>query len=81
MDLSADALADQLASDIIAYMAFYALDQTCTFGAPSGGQTALAERLADSATLLIDADCTEVCADTVSVNNPTGGCTSSIEIC
>lgn len=53
-------------------MAFYALDQSCTFGTPSGGQTALAERLADSATLLIEADCTEVCADTVSVDDDTG---------
>jgi len=81
LNLSAEALADQLASDIISYMAVYALANSCTYGAPSGGQTALADRLADSATFVIAADCTEVCADSVSVDDDTGGCSSSIETC
>lgn len=62
-------------------MAFYALDQGCTFGAPSGGQTALAERLAQSAFAGIDADCTEICVDSVNVTQGGGGCSSSIETC
>lgn len=80
LDLSAQAFSDQLASDIIAYMASYALSQSCTFGAPSGGQTALVTRLGDSADIVLGAECTETCTDVVGVAHH-GSCASSIETC
>lgn len=70
--MSADQVANQLASDTIVSMATYALVQGCTFGAPGVGQPTIAERLTDSATTVIAADCTEVCVENVTVTSSNG---------